>query len=208
MKKLILTTFLLAVIIPSSFAQFTKIGASLGYDYRYVFRNEVDAASTHKLKNPILSFNAIYEVNLPFHIVPKLSIYFPNIDKFEELEYSSKTTISGISLDVDGHYVFNYLDKYEIYGLAGINILFAKNKWVYEQVGMDPGSEITRETALGLNLGAGAYWQVKDEFDLFFEAKAVIFDHPASSIKLRGIATAGILLNMEYLWSKEKDSGY
>lgn len=208
MKKLFLAILLIAFLIPASYSQFTKIGASLSYDYRYVFNDEVDAASTHKLKNPVLSFSAIYEVNLPFHLVPSFNIYFPNIDKFEDPEFSSKTTVSGYSLDVDGHYVFNYLDQYEIYALGGINILYAQNKWKSEMTGSETITEVTKNTALGLNLGAGGYWKVKDEFDLFFEAKAVIYDHPASSIKVRGIATAGILLNMEYLWSKEKESGY
>ena len=61
---------------------------------------------------------------------------------------------------------------------------------------------------MGLNLGGGAYWKVKDEFDIFFEGKAVLFKHPAGGLKVRGIATVGILLNMEYLWSKEEESGY
>ena len=208
-KKILLSFLLLLFIIPASMGQFTKIGASLGYDYRYVFNNETADAPTHKLKNPVLSVTAIYEVNLPFHIVPRFNIYMPNINKVEDQFSSNKTTISGYSLDIDGHYVVNYLDKYEIYALAGINILYAQNKWVYEIDGGESTSDVTTNTALGLNMGAGGYWKIRDEFDLFFEARAVLFDHPAAGIKLRGIATAGILINLEYLKNKEgRESGY
>ena len=77
-----------------------------------------------------------------------------------------------------------------------------------EQDGQVIFEDKSTNTALGLNFGAGAYWKVKDEFDIFFEGKAIAFNHPASSIKVRAVLTAGILLNMEYLWSKEKESGY
>ncbi len=116
--------------------------------------------------------------------------------------------ISGYSLDVDGHYVFNSLDKYEIYGLAGLNILYVRNKFIYGGMDIPETKVVTDYTDLGINLGAGAYWKVKDEFDLFFEGKAVVYKHTAAGIKVRGILTAGILLNMEYLWNKETDSGY
>jgi hypothetical protein len=211
MKKLFLAILFIAVLTPSTYSQFTKIGTSLSYDYRYVFNDETNdlSLSSHKLKNPILSFSAIYELNLPFHIVPSFNIYFPNINKSEEIPgYILKTSLSAFSLDIDGHYVVNYLDEFEVYCLAGFNILYAKMKVKDTQDGEVVYTGGDTNTALGLNLGGGAYWKIKDEFDLFFEAKAVLFDHPASGIKLRGIATAGILLNMEYLWSKEKESGY
>lgn len=200
MKKLILTFLFIAIVLPASMAQFTKIGAAIGYNHAYYFNDE--PFSDHKLKNPILSFNAVYEVNLPFHIVPRLNIYFPYIDKQTFDTFIYKTTMNGISLDVDGHYVFNSLDKFEFYGLAGINILYARRSYVEKENGTTLFSDASSNTALGLNLGAGAYWMVKDEFDLFFEAKVIV----ASQIQIVG--TAGILLNMEYLWNKEKDSGY
>lgn len=202
MKKLLLAILFTVLLIPASYSQFTKIGASLGYNYRYYFNNE--AFSDHKLKNPILSFNAVYEINLPVHIVPKLNIYLPNVDKFEEFGYYDNYTTTGYSLDVDGHYVFNSLDQYEIYGLAGINILYARRKWVYGGEDIPEVKTITTNTELGLNLGAGAYWKVKDEFDLFMEAKIIL----ASQVQV--VVNAGILINLEYLKKKrgEQESGY
>ena len=46
--------------------------------------------------------------------------------------YNYATT--GYSLDVDAHYVFNSLDQDEIYGLAGINILYAHQKIGIEEI--------------------------------------------------------------------------
>ncbi len=207
MKKILLSLMLLAVLIPATYAQFTNIGASLSYDYRYVFNDEANdlSLSSYKLKNPILSFSAIYELGLPFHLVPRLNIYFPNINKSEDIPgYILKSSLSAFSLDIDGHYVVNYPGAFEVYCLAGFNILYAKMKFDDTQDGEDIYTGGDTNTTLGLNLGGGAYWTVRDEFDLFVEAKAVLFDHPAAGIKLRGIATAGILLNMEYLWTKEK----
>lgn len=209
MKKVLLLLLLTIFIMPAARSQFTKIGASLSYDYRYVFNDETIDISSHKLKNPILSFSAIYEVNLPFHIVPKFNIYFPNINKSEEIPgYIIRTALSGFSLDIDAHYVVNSLDEFEIYALGGFNILYARMKVKEEDLGEVIYTGGDNNTALGLNLGGGAYWKVKDEFDLFFEGKAILFDHPAAGIKVRGVVTAGILLNMDYLWSREKGSGY
>ena len=205
MKKLLLAILFTVLLIPASYSQFTKIGASLGYNYRYYFNNESDpvSAASHKLKNPILSFNAVYEINLPVHIVPRLNIYFPNIGTSEEVTGSPvKTSLIGFSADIDGHYVFNYFDDFEIYGLAGLNILYARKKLVQdlnEEVYTDKSST----TELGLNLGVGTYWKIKDEFDLFAEAKVSL----ANQIQV--VATAGILINMEYLKNKEgRESGY
>lgn len=200
MKKILLTLILLALIVPASFAQFTKIGASLGYNYRYYFNDE--QFDDHKLKNPILSFNAVYELSLPVHIVPKLNVYFPNVVKTDMVDFQYQTTTWGLSFDLDGHYVFNSLDKMELYGLAGLNILYAKRKFIEEYPGNPDYVDKSSNTELGLNLGAGAYWKVKDEFDLFMEAKVIL------AKQIQAVVSVGIFLNMEYLWTKEKESGY
>jgi len=201
MKKLLIAFCLILFLVPATKAQFTKIGAASGYNYNWHFNNE--QSPDHMLtKFPFLSFNTVYEINLPFHLVPRLNIYIPRVEKTDEIDFQFKTTTWGIALDLDGHYVFNSLDKMELYGLAGLNILVAGRKYVEEFAGSDDFVDKSTSTNLGLNLGAGAYWKVKDEFDLFFELKAIV----ASQIQVVG--TFGILLNMEYLWNKETDSGY
>lgn len=201
MKKTLITLFLAMFLLPATYAQFTKIGAATGYNYNYHFNNE--QFSDHLLtKYPFISVNAIYEVNLPFHLVPRFTFYIPNVFKEDIIDYTYKYVTSGFSFDVDAHYVFNSLDKMELYGLAGLNILYSHRKYEEEIVGAEPFIDKTSNTGLGLNIGVGSYWKVKDEFDILLEVKGII----ASQIQVVG--TVGILLNMEYLWSKEKDSGY
>lgn len=203
MKKLLLALALTVLIVPATKAQFTKIGAAAGYNYNWHFNNE--QISSHLLtKYPSISVNAIYEINLPFHLVPRFTFYIPNTEKLLIDNYTEKQTISGMALDIDGHYVFNSLDKMELYGLAGVNILFARNKYknIDEQTGDVLYEDGSNNTALGLNIGIGGYLKVKDEFDLFFELKGII------SSQIQVVGTFGILMNMEYLWNKEKDSGY
>ncbi|MCF8223678.1 MAG: porin family protein [Bacteroidales bacterium] len=196
MKKTIfcLSVFLLTGLVAN--AQLTKIGGSLAYNSGYYFNDE--QFSDHKTGNPVVSATGIYEISLPLHIKPSLNIYIPNITKFEDAFGSEKRIVSAFSLDLDAHYVFNALDRWEFYGLAGLNILYARMKY---KIDFENFAEttITTNNSLGLNLGAGSYFRLKDEFDLFFEVKAII----ASQVRFAG--TAGILLNVDWMKKHESD---
>ena len=197
MRKLLITVTLIALILPAANAQLTKVGGAVGYNHAYYFNNSSDP--DHKLKNPVFTFTGIYEINLPFHISPRINIYFPNIYKEGDASNSYKEITTGYSIDVDGHYVFNSLDKFEIYGLAGLNFLYARRKSVSESIDLpEPFKEVSSNTALGLNIGAGSYIKVKEQFDLFVELKAIL----ASQIQFVG--TAGILLNIDWLKKNEE----
>ena len=203
MKKILITFILAVLLAPAGYSQFTKIGAATGYNYNWHYNNTQD--SDHQLTTyPFISFNAIYEINLPFHLVPRLNIYIPHASDQTppSTGFSYKQIVSGLSLDIDAHYVFNSLDKMELYGLAGLNLLYAKNRFVEKTDGSITFESNDRSFPMGLNLGVGGYWKVKDEFDLFFELKAIV----ASQIQIVG--SFGILMNMDYLWKKEDDSGY
>ena len=198
MKKLIISALVLMLFAGSSFGQLTKIGGGLFYDHRYYFNDE--SFPDHKLGNPAIFFTAIYELNLPFHIAPRISMFMPNVTKFEDLGYTDKTVITGYSLDVDGHYVFNSLDRFEFYGLAGVNIMYAHRKNSFESI--DFNETITdSQTGFGLNLGVGSYMKVKEQFDLYAELKCIV----ASQVQFVG--SVGILLNVGWL-SKNQDPGY
>ena len=192
MKRLIFTSLFLLLGISASFGQFTKIGGGLSYSTGFYFHGE--EFSDHKSGNPIINLTGIYEISLPLHISPSFNIYIPRVTK-DELY---KQVISGFSIDIDGHYVFNYLDKFELYGLAGLNITFAKNHVEYFEM-----NEVynTWENFMGLNLGIGTYYKLKEQFDLFGEAKYIV------SKRGQLILTAGILLNIDWL-SKNEDIGY
>ena len=178
--------------------QITKMGAGLAYNHKYYINNE--QFDDHRLTNPVFLFTGIYEVSLPFHISPTFNIFFPNVTKFEDIGYTTKYVSSGYTLDIDGHYVFNSLDRFELYGLAGLNILYARRKYVEDFGDGDPFKEVTRFSSLGFNIGAGSYIKVKEQFDLFVELKAII----ATQIQVMG--SAGILINIDWL-KKNQDPG-
>ncbi|MEA1886436.1 MAG: outer membrane beta-barrel protein [Bacteroidota bacterium] len=196
MKKIIFTLFIVTCFVISSYGQFTKVGGSLSYNTGYYFNNE--RLSDHKTGNPVLSATGIYEISLRLHLKPSINIFMPNIHKDDFIEGSYKRVVSAFSLDIDAHYVFNYLDRFEFYGLAGFNMLYARMKLKEEFVGSEPYTITSNNTALGFNLGAGTYFKMKDEFDLFFELKAII------GKQVQGVVTAGILLNIE--WMKEHEN--
>lgn len=192
MKRLIIAFTFCLLFVGSSFGQFTKLGGGLFYDHKYYFNNE--AFDDHKLGNPAIFITGIYEFGLPFHIAPRISMFKPNISKFEDVGYSDKLVITGYSIDLDAHYVFNSLDRVELYGLAGMNFLYTHNKSVYESIDFNETFK-TGNTDFGLNLGVGSYFKVKEQFDLFGEVKVIL----ASQIQV--VASVGILLNVGWLAS-------
>ena len=193
MRKLIIAALILFLGTVTSFGQFTKIGGALSYSTGFYFNDE--PFSDHKSGNPIISLTGIYEISLPVHIVPSIKMYIPRVTKDE----FSKMIISGYAVDVDAHYVFNSLDRFEFYGLTGLNITFAKNHSEFFAASNEVFN--TWENFMGLNLGLGAYYKLKEEFDLFGEAKYIV------SNRGQFILTAGILLNIDWL-SKNEDIGY
>lgn len=190
MKKTILAIVLFMISMVSSYGQITKIGAGLFYDYRYYYNDEV--YGDHKLGNPAILLTGIYELNLQIHIIPRISFFFPNKTTVDLNGYTDKTVITGYSFDADGHYVFNALDRFEFYGLGGINILYVHRKNEFTSVDFNETIK-DGNTTLGLNLGAGTYWKVKEQFDIYGEIKCII----ASQVQF--VATVGILLNIDWL---------
>ncbi len=195
MKKTLFLLLIMILFTAYSYGQFTKVGGALSYNTGYFINDE--NFRDHKTGNPVISATGIYEISLPWHIKPSINVFIPRINKEDFVESSEKTVISAFSLDIDGHYVFNYLDRFELYGLAGLNIIYARRKSKFDFVGGGGESILTEDTALGLNLGAGSYIKIKEEFDLFVELKAII------GRQVQGVFTAGILLNID--WMKEHE---
>ncbi len=194
MKK---TLFCLIIILSGStlaYGQLTKVGGALSYNtgYYYNLESHPEKPKDHKTGNPVISFTGIYEISLPLHLKPSINVFMPNITKSD----FEKRVISAYSLDLDAHYVFNYLDRFEIYGLGGLNILFVRMKTVFDLDGYDE-TFTGSNNALGLNLGAGSYIKLKDEFDLFVELKAIL------GKQVQGVLTAGILFNVDWMSKNE-----
>lgn len=192
MKKLVLVLVFFTLFIGISFGQFTKFGGALSYNTGYYFNLTPgeEGQLDHKTNNPVISVTGIYEITLPLHLKPSLNVFMPRVTKTEFDGQVDKQIISAFSFDLDAHYVFNYLDRFELYGLAGLNFLFVKNKWVSEYW---DESDASTNTALGLNLGIGSYMKLKEQFDLFGEVKYIL----AKQGQL--VATVGILINLDWL---------
>lgn len=187
MKKLISVLILFVFSLSAINAQFTKLGGGITASTGTYFNDERTSNNDHKTGNPAITIKGIYELNLPFHISPSITIFAPHVTNFGE---ASKHIISAFLFDVNGHYVFNSLDKFEFYGLAGLNITLLRSRW-------KPG-ESSSESAIGLNMGAGSYMKLTEQLDLFGEAKYIV------SSRGQFVLTAGVLLNLE--WFKKNET--
>ena len=198
MKKLLVTLFLSTAMVVMASAQFTKFGGGLGFSTGYLF-HEMDY-DYNKSGNFNIFTKGIYELSLPFHISPSITFFVPHVYKdapFAGEEY--KATVSTLMIDINGHYVFNSLDKMEFYGLAGLDILLAWKREVYNMSGTKTKYKES-DNALGLNLGLGSYIKLTEQMDLSVEAKYIISKYSQFMVN------AGILLNLQWL-SKNENPG-
>lgn len=191
MKKALFTLIFCVSIVSAVNGQFTKVGGGLGLTSGYYFH---DAKWDYNKSGNILgSLKGIYEFSLPFHVSPSLSFFVPHIIKDGDARYSVNTAM----IDINGHYVFNSLDQFEFYGLAGLDILMAwKKEKYFENVYKE------KDNALGLNLGVGTYMKIRDSFDLYAEAK-YLFNNKYNQLMLN----TGILFNIEWMAKNEKNGG-
>ncbi len=193
MKRYLLTLFLSASIVSIANAQFTKLGGGPGFTTGYYFHQmEYDY---NKSGHFPISLKGIYEINLPFHISPTLSFFIPHVVK----EMDTKTTVNTMMFDINGHYVFNSLDQFEFYGLAGLDIMLAwkRQKGQYFDEVMKE-----KDNALGLNIGVGTYMKITEMIDLYAEGK-YLFNNKYNQFMLN----AGILFNIEWMKKNEKQGG-
>ena len=194
MKKILLA---LVLIVAGSLAnaQFTKLGGGVDFGSGFHFNNE--SGLNHRSGLISIFVAGIYEFSLPVHISPSFSYTIPHVTKYEEFDFSEKTTVSSVAFNVDGHYVFNYLDKMEIYGLAGMNITLAKIKNEYSYLGQQETTFGSSDNSIGLNIGAGAYFKVLEQGDIFAEVKYILGKY--DQLMIRG----GVLLNIDWLKKNE-----
>jgi opacity protein-like surface antigen len=189
MKKLVIISLVIVSFLANTNAQFTKIGGGIALTSGFYFHEQTtqDANRSGKIA---LSLKGIYEISVPIHISPSFTYFYPHITKNQ----ADKTVVSSMMFDINGHYVFNSLKQFEFYGLAGLDILFAKKKDVYETSGTFKESD----NRLGLNLGAGTYMKVTETFDIYGEAKYLI-----NGKYNQFMFNAGILLNIDWMKKHE-----
>jgi opacity protein-like surface antigen len=188
MKKSAAVLILLLLFSSVVKSQFTKLGGGLGLTSGYYFHEmEWDY---NKSGHFLGSLKGVYEISQPVHISPSLSFFFPHVYK----DAGSKITVNTMMFDINGHYVFNSMDKFEFYGLAGLDILLA---WKKEKDQNNVNKE--KDNALGLNIGVGTYMKITDSFDLYAEGK-YLFNNKYNQFMLN----AGILFNIEWMKKNEK----
>jgi opacity protein-like surface antigen len=188
MKKLLVTFLIMLSTFYALDAQLTKAGGGLTYGTGFHFNNE--AGDLHRSPLAGIFISGIYELNLPFHIVPSFTYFIPRTNQPEIVSNIEKTRVSSMMLDVNGHYVFNSLDRLEFYGLAGLNITFAKIKWLGT---ISSGSD----NVLGLNLGAGTYVKITEKLDFCGEVKYIVSRYG------QFMANASVLINIDWLKKHE-----
>lgn len=180
---------IILMAVPVLKAQFTKIGGGTGFTTGYYFH---DAPYDYNRSGHFFgSLKGIYELKLPVHISPSFTFFIPHVYK----DLNGKTNVNTIMFDINGHYVFNSLDRFEFYGLAGIDILLAWKKAKYISF-----TEKESDNALGLNIGAGTYIKITEQFDIYAELKYILSKYDQFMLN------AGILINIDWL-SKHEDTG-
>lgn len=92
--------------------------------------------------------------------------------------------------DINGHYVFNTLSRFEFYALSGLDITFTHLKFL-------EGNSKESDNALGLNLGAGTCMKLADQFDLSLEIKYLLSKYQQFMVN------AGVLINIDWLKKHE-----
>jgi len=195
MKKALITFVLIAAFTSAVSGQFTKAGSGIVFGSGFHFNNE--SGTDHRSGLMGISLTGIYEISLPLHISPSFTYFIPHVSTFSSVEGRTRVSVSSMLFDIDGHYVFNSLDRFEFYGLAGLNITLARIKRKYTYVGSATTTVSESDNAIGINVGAGTYCKMTEQLDLFGEIKYIISKYD------QVIVSAGVLLNLDWLKKHE-----
>jgi hypothetical protein len=189
MKKVLFSLLVFLLSVSYLNAQFTKVGGGAGFTTGYYF-HEMNY-DYNKSGHIFASFKGIYEITVPIHVSPSFTIFIPHVVK--EAGLDQKTTVNTMMFDINGHYVFNSLDKMEFYALAGLDILLAFKRDKYA------GSPAYKESdnAFGLNIGAGTYFKLTEQFDIYGEAKYLLSKYDQFMFNV------GVLVNIDWLIKHE-----
>ncbi|MGD0583049.1 MAG: outer membrane beta-barrel protein [Bacteroidales bacterium] len=194
MKRILITILLVLESMAVINAQFTKIGGGVAYTTGFHFNNEKPIQEADLFKSPVLGLfiTGIYEIKLPIRIAPSFTYFIPRTNTVTIPPNTEKTRVPSMMFDLNGHFVFSSPDRFEFYGLAGIDILFTSLK----SAGTSPREH---DNALGLNLGVGSYMKIAQQFDLFLEAKYLVSRYG------QFMANAGILVSIQYITKHKKE---
>jgi opacity protein-like surface antigen len=194
MKKLLLIMVVAVTALPGLQAQPVMLGGGLTFSSGYHFHNLSSDGS--RSSNLGITFKHAHKINVPLEFSPTFTFFRPRVYK----DATTKEIVTTMMIDIDLHYKFNALDRFEFYGLAGPDLIVAWNKTTVTFA--TNGSTTTREKdgGLGLNIGAGSYMKLSNQFDLYLEAKYVISKYD------QFVVNAGILINIDWL-KKHENTG-
>lgn len=187
MKKSLLTTILVFAFMTMAMGQLTKLGGGAGFTSGYYFHEmEWDY---NKSGHFLGSLKGVYELSLPVHLSPSFSFFVPHVYN----DQPSKYTVNTMMFDINGHYVFNSLDKFEFYGLAGLDILINwKNEKILDEVYKE------KDNSLGLNIGVGTYMKITESVDVYAEGKYLL-----NGKYNQFMLNAGVLFNIDWMTKNE-----
>jgi hypothetical protein len=188
MKKFILTVFIMIGLITIANSQISKFGGGVSLTNGFQFDGQ--SASANKSGVIALSLKHIHKIKGPFQFSPTFSFFYPHITNSQ----LDKTSVYSMMFDINLEYVFNYLDRFQFYGLAGPDYLVAWKKDAYE------GSATYREksSVFGLNLGAGTYMKITKQFYIYGEAKYVL-----NNKYNQFLLNLGVLLDLDWMKKHE-----
>ncbi len=174
-----LSSFYIALTCSVLNAQITKIGGGAAYGSGYWFaKTEV---AEYRSGHFAGFLEGVYEITKPVQIAASFGYFYPHMEEYT----FSKTSVSSMMFDINGHYVFNPLAGFEFYGLAGLDFLLTWKKDKISGTAMETFTE--NDNAFGLNVGAGTYFNLSKKIILFAEAKYVVSKIQPVHGKCRGI---------------------
>jgi Outer membrane protein beta-barrel domain len=191
MKKLTFIFLLMFAVLITASGQFYGIGGGITLSSGFQFHDQ--AMEGNKSGTIGVSLKSVYKISDPFQISPSFTFFYPHVTNGS----LSKQSISSMMFDINGQYILNPSDRIEFYGLAGLDILFAANKY---SSGGSPSSKET-DNALGLNFGIGTSLKITEIFDIYGEAKYV-FNNKYNQFMIN----AGILFSINLMKKPENSA--
>lgn len=125
-----------------------------------------------------INVNAYYPISDKFLVGGGLTYFFP--------QEAFSATENWFAINLNGHYLLHSEEDFNVYGLAGLNILILSLNFEPET-----GAEDISETELGLNLGAGIEYGLNFA-DFFGELKIAGIGGDADQLVL----SAGLRFNI------------
>lgn len=120
-----------------------------------------------------LDLRAFYQLDKFICIVPSITLFAPKKQSFSAFSTSFEVKYRAISFSVDGQYRIPLeIENTELYALAGINYVALSAK--VETSGLLNATSTAGDEGIGLNLGAGISYDLKERFLPFLDIRYTV----------------------------------